>query len=289
MSAPRSIATSRYLYARLLRLLPGEFRSQYGQPALQTFLDLLTAEVKRRGMRGALAVWRAALPDLVYTATCEYAVRLRRDGVGGRPPVGARLAAALVPAAAVLVVASSQALYPANLALPEYAIGYAVLAAALGVLAVVLATSRVATPTVVVCGLATAPGWVLAFHAGRPGALVVGVLPAVSLIVIASVSAARGVGEAVRAGAVTGTLGGIIVVVVTVLDGLLTMRSVGQDRIYVAEFQHSGQHSLAAYVLGERIFGGVMMTVMAVVLGTLLGFAVAVATARRRRARATSA
>jgi hypothetical protein len=186
----RMVHASRRVYAGLLHLLPAEFRAAYGEPAIQTFLDMCSAEVRDRGRRGLLVVWSRVLPDLASSAVREWAARLWRR-TGDRPPVASRLAAAL-PVMAALLVIYGQVRYPANLSLPEYAVYYSAIVAILAALAGVFLHSRVAAPLVVLCGLATTPCWILMFHIGRPGAALAGIPPVLCLIAIASlVKAAR--------------------------------------------------------------------------------------------------
>jgi len=329
---PRAVRASGRVYARLLVLLPAEFRAAYGQLAVQTFRDMCSAGVRERGRRGLLAVWARVLPDLVASAAYERSAHLWRRA-GDRPPAGARLAAAALPALAALLVVYSQLRYPANLALPGYAVPYLMLLACLAALTAVLLVSRVAAPPVVLCGFASAPAWALMFHIARAGAPAALLAPVLGLIAIAGVIEARrapslaagtrtgavtgtiagvvearrtpslaagtrtgavtgtiaGVVEArrtpslaagTRAGAVTGTIAGLVMLVVTVVDGLAGMASAGQDTRYVTEFARSGQHSLPAYVIGERIAGGAYTILFAVAAGALIGL-VATALARR--------
>jgi hypothetical protein len=286
MTAPRpdQVHKSGRAYARLLRLLPAEFRAAYGQPVLQTFLDMCSAGVHERGRRGLLAVWSRVLPDLAVCAAREWTARLWRR-IDDRPPVGSRLAAAALPVLGALLVIYSQLRYPANLTLPEYVFYYLALLASLAVLTAVLLASRAAAPVVVLCGFASTPGWVLMFHIARPGAAAL-VLQVLFLIAVASLVEARRtptVAAGARAGAVTGALAGLSMLIVNVTDGLTTMASAGQDTEYVTEFARSGQRSLAAYVIGERIGGGAFTIIYGVVIGALIGLAATAATALVRR------
>ena len=279
---PRAVRASGRVYARLLVLLPAEFRAAYGQLAVQTFRDMCSAGVRERGRRGLLAVWARVLPDLVASAAYERSAHLWRRA-GDRPPAGARLAAAALPALAALLVVYSQLRYPANLALPGYAVPYLMLLACLAALTAVLLVSRVAAPPVVLCGFASAPAWALMFHIARAGAPAALLAPVLGLIAIAGVVEARrtpSLAAGTRAGAVTGTIAGLVMLVVTVVDGLAGMASAGQDTRYVTEFARSGQHSLPAYVIGERIAGGAYTILFAVAAGALIGL-VATALARR--------
>jgi hypothetical protein len=263
--------TSRRIYERLMWLLPADFRAAYGEPLAQTFVDMCAAEIDARGARGLLAVWSRALPDLCSAAAREWTARMLRDGAGGRPPVASRLVATLVPATAAIVVAYSQVRYPANLTRTEYAVGYAAVLGILGAVAVALAIGRLAAPTVVLCALATAPVLVVTFEVASQGAVAAAMLAMACLIAIASSAKSASLGARVRAGALAGALSGIVMLVVTTVDGLATMRSVGQDKVYLAEFLRSGQQSLPAYVMGERIFGGLVLTVLAAIFGAVVG------------------
>jgi hypothetical protein len=267
----RGLPASRRAYERLLRLLPREFRAAFGEPAVQTFVDMFTAEVKAAGARGVVSVWSRVLPDLLWASAREWTSRMLREDRHGRPPAAARYAATIVPAAAALLVLYSQLRYPADLARPEYAIGYGLVVVLLGALAVALLVGRLAAPLVVLCGLATAPGWVSMFMVGRPGVAVIGLASAMSLVVLAGAAGGRRPAALVRAGATAGALAGIVLLIVTMLDGLASMGSVWHDRVYVAEFVRSGQTSLPAYVLGERVYGAVIIMIMAIVVGAGAG------------------
>jgi hypothetical protein len=270
----RSLPASRRAYESLLRLLPQEFRAAYGAPAVQTFVDMFTAEVNAAGVRGVISVWSRVLPDLLWASAREWTSRMLREDRRGRPPAAARYAATIVPAAAALLVLYSLVRYPADLVHPEYAIGYGFMVVLLAALAVALLVSRLAAPLVVLCGLATAPGWVTMFKVGRPGVAVIGLASAMCLVVLAGAAGGRRPAALVRAGATAGALAGIVLLIVTMLDGLASMGSVWADSVYVAEFVRSGQTSLPAYVLGERIYGAVIIMIMAMVVGTVAGLMV---------------
>lgn len=93
------------------------------------------------------------------------------------------------------------------------------------------------------------------------------------LVILAGAAGGRRPLSLARAGATAGALAGMLLLIVSMLDGLVTMGSVWRDPVYVAEFLRSGQPSLPAYVLGERIFGAVVVLVMAVVVGIAAGLA----------------
>jgi hypothetical protein len=141
----------------------------------------------------------------------------------------------------------------------------------LAAVAVGLLAGRLAAPLAVLCGLATTPEWVVMFRAARPGVAVIGLASAMCLVIVAGVTGGRQSSSLVRAGATAGALAGMLLLIVTMLDGLVTMSSVWRDPVYVAEFQRSGQTSLPAYVLGERIYGAVIVTLLAVVVGVAAG------------------
>jgi hypothetical protein len=71
--------------------------------------------------------------------------------------------------------------------------------------------------------------------------------------------------------------------VVNVIDGLTSMASAGQDKAYTAEFARSGQQSLAAYVIGERIAGGTFTILYGLAIGALIGLATTAVIALVRR------
>jgi hypothetical protein len=269
--AVRGLAASRRAYEGLLRLLPRDFRAAYGAPAVQTFVDMFTAEVAAGGTRRAVAVWSRVLPDVLAACVHEWTSKMIREDGRGRPPAAARLAGTLVPALALGLLVYSQLRYPADLVRPPYAIGYGLVVGVLAAVAVGLLAGRLAAPLAVLCGLATTPEWVVMFRAARPGVAVIGLASAMCLVIVAGVTGGRQSSSLVRAGATAGALAGMLLLIVTMLDGLVTMSSVWRDPVYVAEFQRSGQTSLPAYVLGERIYGAVIVTLLAVVVGVAAG------------------
>jgi len=272
--AVRGLARSRRAYERLLRLLPRDFRAAYGEPAVQTFVDMFTAEVTAGGTGRAISVWSRVLPDLLWASAREWTSRMMRVDRRGRPPAVARLAAALVPAIAAVLVVYGLVRYPADLVRPQYGVGYGLVVAVLAAMAVALLVGRLAAPLVVLCGLATVPEWVVMFRVARPAAAAIGLAAAMCLVILAGAAGGRRPWTLVRAGATAGALAGMLLLIVTMLDGLVTMGSVWRDPVYVAEFLRSGQTSLPAYVLGERIYGAVIGMLLAMVLGVAAGLVV---------------
>jgi hypothetical protein len=176
----------------------------------------------------------------------------------------------MLPVAGALLVVYSQIRYPANLTRTDYLSLYGVLLAGLGLLGALLLSARFTRALPVVCALATAPGWLLAFHIARPGAAVFAVVPV--MVLVASAAGWQTVrtptlAAGIQAGALTGVLAGVVLLVVNLANGLASMGTVARDTVYVHEFVRSGQSSLAAYVLGERISGGAV----GILLGALFG------------------
>ena len=64
---------------------------------------------------------------------------------------------------------------------------------------------------------------------------------------------------------------GKVLLLVNVANGLLTMAALRHNPQYLSEFVHSGQRDLAAYIVGERISGGMYDIVFGLVAGTLFG------------------
>jgi hypothetical protein len=285
----------------LLRLLPADFRQAYGLPVAQAFLDLCADEWASRGRRGLISAWSRAVPDLIAGAVREWVARLGRERIarlgrewiarlgrasGDRPPLGARLAAAMLPIAGALLVVYSQIRYPANLTRVDYVLWYGVLLAGLGLLGALLLSARSARARPVACALGTAPGWLLAFHVARPGAGLLAVLPVIVLIATAAgrqTARTPTLAASTRTGALTGMLAGVVLLVINLADGLASMGSVAQDTVYVHEFVRTGQSSLAAYVLGERIGGGASGIVLGALLGAAIGLIMGAAGALAKR------
>jgi hypothetical protein len=260
-------------YAVLLRLMPADFRAAYGEPAVQTFRDLCAAGLRTRGRRGLLAVCLRTLPDFAISALREWTARLWRR-TDGRPPAASRWGAATIAVTGALLVIYSQLRYPANLSRPDYLMFYVLLLSALAVLVGVFLTGRAGTPVAVGSALATAPGWLLAFHLNSPGAGAVALGAILAAVGFASAWPAihgSGLVATIRTGLATGVLAGAVMLTVTVADGLATMGSVNLDTVYVHEFVRSGQSSLAAYTIGERISGGFVSLLLGMAVGALAG------------------
>jgi len=255
----------------MLRLMPADFQAQYGETATLTFTDMCADSLQQHGYRALVIVWWRTAPDLVACVARERVRQLSRSV--NRPPAASRLSAATVPTVAALLVIYSQLRYPANLSLARYDLLYVLLVAVLAA-ATALFLGRGAAPVTVICALATTPAWIAIFLLDRASADVGALLVVSCLIAVGSTIAARSrasCAAAVRAGGTTGALTGLVMLVVTVADGLFRMATVGDDRVYVAEFIRSGQHSLAAYVIGERIFGALATTAMTTAAGAVVG------------------
>jgi hypothetical protein len=79
----RALSTSERLYRWLIRLYPGEFRSEYGSEMVQTFRDRYREELGQ-GVMGVFGLWRHTLFDLVTTAPLEHIKRRQRMNAPGR-------------------------------------------------------------------------------------------------------------------------------------------------------------------------------------------------------------
>lgn len=243
------------VYGALLWLLPGPFRREYGEAMRQTFADLCAA-------RGP-AVWVRAVPDLVGGAAREWAGTVR-------PAFWARSAGLLTVALTAALVVYSEVRYPANLDRPAYLAGFVLLLAALVGLA---AGTRAASPVAVPFGVATAGAWLPGYFDSHL-LVAAGMATVGALVLAAGICAALRTGSpaaTLRASLTAGVLAGITLLLVNVANGLLTMPALRHDPQYLSEFVHSGQRDVAAYIVGERIGGGMWGIVFGLVAGTLLG------------------
>ncbi|OLB80990.1 MAG: hypothetical protein AUI14_04850 [Actinobacteria bacterium 13_2_20CM_2_71_6] len=206
----RALHRADRLYARLLWLLPGDLRREYGAAMRQTFADLCAARVDARG-RGLTPVLAHGLADLVGGAVSEWTVTLfARDRWH-------RSAATGLCAVAGLLVLYSQVRYPANLPRIDYLAQYLLLLAILAALAHGFAGRATVSARTVCCALATLPGWL----AGMRFPLV-GFGYVAALILAGAVGAARRDGQryaGVRAGVAGGVLAGVTVLAVNVTIG----------------------------------------------------------------------
>lgn len=106
-----AVLLSDALYRRLLVLYPKAFRSEYGTEMAQVFRDRMRDQYRSRGNVGVLALWPAALRDLLTAAAAEHLV-------GGKPM--ARRIVALAGGLALLTfivlnIALPQAMFPLDL------------------------------------------------------------------------------------------------------------------------------------------------------------------------------
>jgi hypothetical protein len=74
-----------------------------------------------------------------------------------------------------------------------------------------------------------------------------------------------------RAAVVSAVTGAVGLLLVSLAYSLTTMGALRHDAIYLAEFHHSGQTDLAAYIIGESIGGGIYVLIASPVLGLALG------------------
>jgi len=266
----RAVHASSRVYAALLWFLPVAFRREFAEPMRQTFADLTAARVADAGPRGMVGVWRRALPDLVGGAALEWAGTVARAARGSTS--WPRYAGAALAVAAAGLLLLSQALYPANLRRPEYLWAYAGLLAALTGVALVLWRMRGSSTAAVSLGLAICPLWPL-MYTTVPAAPVA--LSAVGVLI-----AAAGGRVVARGGRLTAGLSASLVCALTGAVGLLlsnetyslsTMGALRHDSGYLAEYLHSGQTDLAAYIVGESVGGGIYAILASPVLGVALG------------------
>jgi hypothetical protein len=252
------------LYARLLYLLPGGLRREYGAAMRQTFADLCAARVDARG-RGLAPVLAHGVADLVGGATREWAVTLftRRRWQ--------RTTATGMCMLTGLLVVYSQIRYPANLLRIDYLAQYLLLLAILAALAHGFATGATVSTRTVVCALTTLPAWLAG--ARFPLAVVgyVAILIAVAAVGEARHDSARYAGF--RAGVSAGVLAGVTLLAVGVTTGITGMDRLVHDPTYHAEFLRTGQPDPAAYVIGARICGGATLMLACLATGAVLGLA----------------
>jgi hypothetical protein len=284
MSARTARLSSR-AYGWLLWLLPAAFRREYAEPMRQTFADLTAARLAEAGPRGMAAVWLRAVPDLLSGAAREWTPLLARvTGDAARWPRYAGLA--LVAAATTLLVVS-QALYPANLALPEYLGAYLGLLVALAGIGALLLRMRASMVPAVALGLATCPLWLLMYTATPVGILAAFAGVAALIGISGGRVAARGgrLTASVRASLVCAMTAAVGMLLANLTYSLSTMSSLRHDPIYRSEYLHSGQTDLAAYIVGESIGGAIYAIIASPVLGVAFGLLGVVAGRAVRTAR----
>jgi hypothetical protein len=263
----RAVRVSNRAYAALLWLLPAAFRREFAEPMRQTFADLTSARLAEAGPRGMARLWLAALPDLLGGAAHEWA-RVVRGSTKWPRYTGAGL---LGSAAALLLV--SQALYPANLARPEYLWAYVGLLAALAGLGVAVLRSRASSIPAVSLGLAICPLWLLMYVVTPVGSLAAFPLAAALVAVAGGRVVARGgrSSAGLWASLICALTGAVGLLVANETYSLVTMANLRHDPIYLDEYRHSGQTDLAAYIVGESIGGGVYAILASPILGLVLG------------------
>jgi hypothetical protein len=234
--------------------------------------------VRRRGAGALLPVLGYAVVDLAVGAAREWAGTLfARDRWHRSTAAGACLVAGLL-------VLYSQVRYPANLARVDYLLQYLLLLAVLAGLGDVFARNGTVSPRAVGCALATLPAWLIAYRYPLAGAGLV-----VTLILTAAVWEARRATyrfAGLRAGLTGGVLSGVTVLVVNVAGAIAGMGGLVCDATYRAEFVHSGQPDVAAYIVGERINGGALLLFGCAVTGAVLGLAAGIVPHRRPGLRA---
>jgi hypothetical protein len=258
------------LYARLLWLLPGGFRREYGAAMRQTFADLCAARVDARG-RGLAPVLASGLADLVAGAVEEWAVTVfARDRWH-------RGAAAGLCGLAGLLVLYSQVRYPADLLRIDDLSQDLLLLAVLAALAHGFANGVTVSARTVGCALATLPGWLAA-----PRAPLAGYGYVAALLLTAAIGAADRGGSryaGVRAGVTSGVLAGVTVLAVSVATGIAEMNRLLPSVTHDAEYLRSGHADPAAYLIGACICGGAELLLACVAAGALLGLAASAGTA----------
>ena len=264
------------LYARLLWLLPGGFRREYGPAMRQTFADLCTARVDARG-RGLTPVLAHGLADLAGGAAAEWAATLfARDRWH-------RTAAAGLCALAGLLVLYGQVRYPANLLRIDHLIDYPLLLVVLAALAGTFARSATVSARAVGWAVATLPGCLAAARLPLAGFGYVAVLILVAAIAEARHARHRYAG--IRAGLTGGALAGVTVLTVNVATGILDMPRLLRNATYHAGYLRSGQPDPAAYIIGARTCGAALLLLACVAAGALLGLTATAAAAAARRGR----
>jgi hypothetical protein len=267
----RAIRVSNRAYAALLWLLPGAFRREFAEPMRQTFADLTAARLAEGGPRGMTRVWLAALPDLMGGAAREWTSTIARV-VGGSTRWPRYTGAAVFGAAAVLLLVS-QALYPANLARPEYLWAYVGLLAALAGLGFALLRSGASSIAAVSLGLAICPLWLLMYTATTVGVLAAFPGAAALIAIAGGRVVARGgrLAAGLRASLTCAVTGAVGLLLANETYSLATMAVLRRDPIYLDEYRHSGQADLAAYIVGESIGGGIYAILASPVLGLAFG------------------
>jgi hypothetical protein len=256
------------VYGRLVGVLPADLRRAHGQEMRQTFADLCIAAHRERGHRGLIAVQVRCFADLSVGAVQEWA-RVFTRAARARARLPHRVAAMATVGLATLAIAVSVLRYPANLTLASYALLYALLAVTLTVLGCAFVAGRDIRPLTVICGLASTPAWVAGYFGAETLAII-------SIFLIAALLTAAGMREtrplrAVRAGALAGTLAGIVLLGINTVDGLADMGALLHNAAYLAEFARTGQTSVAAYIMGERIAGGAYAVGFGALAGAVLG------------------
>jgi hypothetical protein len=234
----------------------------------QTFADLCIAAHHERGYRGMIAVQVRCLADLGLGAVKEWA-RVFTRAARARARLPHRVAAMATVGLVMLAIAVSVLRYPANLTLASYALLYALLAVTLSVLGCAFIASRDIRPLTIICGLASTPAWVTGYFGGKTVAIV-SIFLIAALIIVAGMREARPLG-AVRAGALAGILAGIVLLGINTVDGLADIGALLHNAAYLTEFARTGQTSVAAYIMGERIAGGTYAVGFGALAGAVLG------------------
>jgi hypothetical protein len=255
------------LYARLLWLLPVDFRREYGTAMRQTFADLCASRMDARS-RGLTSILAYGLADLVGGATREWTATLfSRDRWH-------RSAASGLCLLAGLLVVYSQVRYPANLLRIDDVVQHLLLLVVLAVLADGFTGTAAVSALTVGCALASLPGWLAET---RFPLVAFGYVAA--LILIATLSTGRRDGRryaALRAGLSSGALAGVTALAVSVTAAMLTMSGLRHDAANPGGYLRSGQPNPGAYLIGTRICSGSIHLLACVAIGALLGLAASV-------------
>ena len=93
------MAASVVFYRLLLRMCPREFRTNYGDQAIETFVEIAQRRAGRRGRLSAWSFFAAAYLDILMTALREHAA-----GIGSDVTYALRLMAKSWVSSAVVVV-----------------------------------------------------------------------------------------------------------------------------------------------------------------------------------------
>lgn len=232
------------LYARLLWLLPGAFRREYAEPMRQTFADQCAATLRRHGVWGLVPVGARTVADLAGGAAGEWSAVLFARTTWHRT-VGVSSAAL-----AGLLVLVGLVRYPATLTRVDYLLQDLLILALLVGAAERLA-DRGTTPAPVIAGLATAPCWAAALTGG-PVLQIGG--PCLAVALTLGVPDWR-----------TGVVAGIAGLGVSVGHGLVDLGALLP--VYRSECVQAGHTDLAAYVVGARIDAGALLLFACAALG----------------------